>query len=287
MQCETDWSQAPQVTTNFVVDIGNTNIVLAIISTKTVLKHWRIPTEKKATETEIVHELKELFKDLAPLDSIEKIAYIGLATVVPSLKSVWSKAIRIVFDKAPFIVDVSSCNTFKVDYQVPNQIGADRICNVLACQALNMEEAIVIDLGTATTFDIYSQNTYWGGVICPGVLASLKDLSQKASLLSETGEVKLFWNKNIVGKTTDDALRNGILYGSVGQIEAIINQILLDLPMKEPHIVGTGGLSELIGEKTSMIQRFEKDLTLIGLNYFIYLQTRIAKKSKEIKHDSK
>jgi type III pantothenate kinase len=245
---------------HLVVDIGNTNVVLGLFSQGALQKRWRLATRKDATADEALILLKSL------VETPSTVRNTALASVVPSLQPVWTKALSEFFHMQPIEAKYVSCSSFKIDCDYPEQVGADRLCNVLACQSLHIEEAIVIDFGTATTFDIYFRNTYHGGVICPGLLTSMSELARRASRLYE---VELLWNDNIIGKTTDDAIRNGMLYGTLGQVESIIDRILSTTGMRHPEVLATGGMAQLIGAKSTKITRMEEDLTLIGLDYLI------------------
>ncbi len=250
--------------TQLTIDIGNTNIVLGLFVGKKLKNRWRVNTRRDVTIDEIILTLRGLF---SPEElKAGNITQIGLATVVPSLQYQWSRALEVKFNVTPVVMDAVKCTTFSINLDFPGQIGADRLCNILACQALGINEAIVVDFGTATTLDVYSENTYWGGIICPGVQTSLNALAARASKLSE---VELHWNTRIIGTNTDDALRNGILFGTLGQIEYMLGKILKEKPMNSPQVIATGGLAKLFGTKCRKIDHVINDLTLIGLNYLL------------------
>ncbi len=254
---------------NLVIDVGNTHVVIGVFKNRTLRHCWRLNTKKTATADELVLLLNGLLGQ--PANKQPQMKAIALASVVPSVLVPWKTALKNYTQIKPYIVHAENCNTFNIDYRHPEQVGADRLCNVLACQALQIPEAIVIDFGTATTFDIYKDKTYLGGVICPGILTSLKALVRGASRLAE---VTLSWNDNIIGKNTDDALRNGMLYGTLAQIEGLIDIISTESNMGQPAIIATGGLASLVSKKSTKIHRVEKDLTLIGLNHFIELHNK-------------
>jgi type III pantothenate kinase len=249
---------------HLLVDIGNTNIVLGVFTGDTLQHRWRLNTRKDITVDEVGLILKGLTVSDPP--NAPAVDGIAVACVVPSIQFQWIKALGRFYSLTPQTVEPPKCTSFRIDSNTPEQFGGDRLCNILACQALGYTEAIIIDFGTATTFDVYSQQTYWGGVICPGVLASMGSAAKLASRLSE---VELYWNKNVVGKNTDDAFRNGLLFGVVGQIEYFIKQILREIRMENPVVIGTGGLAGLIGKRSPDISIIEEDMTLIGLNYFM------------------
>ncbi len=249
---------------HLVIDIGNTNIVLGTFNGNELTHHWRINTQKEVTVDEVIFTLNGLIgkNSSSPIN----VNHVALASVVPNILYPWSRGLEVFFSKAPLVIQSSQWSFFNLNYSIPQQIGADRLCNILGCQALGIKEAIVVDFGTATTYDIYSENTYWGGVISPGLKSSMMNLVQHASRLAD---IELYWNQSIIGKSTDDALRNGVLYGNLGQVDYIVSQILKEKPMKDPTIIATGGMANLIGEKTNSIKRIERNLTLIGINHFI------------------
>jgi type III pantothenate kinase len=257
------------------VDIGNTNTVLGMFRGGTIERRWRLGTRKDNTVDEIAWQLEGLIG--AERGSIEGVA---LASVVPGLDDSWVRALGTVFGAPPEVLDYSNCLGLELAYEIPRQIGADRLANVLGAHALGHEEGVVIDLGTATTFDVFGRNTYWGGVICPGIQTSMRTLAQNAAKLSE---VELRWTSKAVGKTTDDALRIGILHGTLGQVEYLIREIIAEMRMRHPSVIATGGLAPLIGGRTKAIGLVEPDLTLIGINHLLEGVRGNARKSKQRK----
>jgi len=253
---------------NLVIDIGNTNIVMGTFAKGTITHRWRLNTLKSVTIDELMLTLKGLLQN--DKSEVFKFKNVALASVVPSLNYQWNAALERVTGIKPEIVSPKKCGRLKLDYNDPDEIGADRLCNVMGLQSLGIEQGIIVDFGTATTFDIYSNNTYWGGAICLGIRTSLDELIRRASKLSE---VELYWNSTLIGKNTDDALRNGILFGAIGQIEYIIQKILTELPMENPVIIATGGLAKLVSSHSKIIQQVEEHLTLLGLNHFIKIQS--------------
>jgi type III pantothenate kinase len=164
-----------------------------------------------------------------------------------------------------------------MDYEIPRQIGADRLANVLGAYALGHQQGVVIDLGTATTFDVFGDYSYCGGIICPGIHTSLRSLAQSAAKLSE---VELKWTSTAIGKTTDDALRIGMLMGTLGQVEYLLKAIIKEKGMRNPSIIATGGLAPLLGERSKSIRIIEPDLTLIGINHLLVGKAKQRKRKK-------
>jgi type III pantothenate kinase len=252
------------------VDVGNTQTVMGLFDGSKILKRWRLATRKDITVDEIVLWLRGL---VSP--AVDEAVRPVLASVVPAQDGPWIAALREVFARDPRILDYRDCGGLKLDYEIPSQIGADRLANVLGARALRIDEGIVVDFGTATTFDIFSGGVYHGGVICPGLQSGLRSLTQNAAKLSDT---ELRWPDRAVGRTTDEALRIGILAGSAGSVEHLIKGILRERPMRKPVILATGGLAHWLKGRAPSLKRFESDLTLIGINHLLTTAQAAARK---------
>ena len=189
----------------------------------------------------------------------------------------WARALEDVLGRAPEVLDWSNCLGLKLEYEIPRQIGADRLANVLGAHSLGHKQGVVIDLGTATTYDVFGPDAYYGGIICPGIQSSLRGLAQSAAKLSE---VELKWIDRAVGTTTDDALRIGMLQGTVGQVEYLLKAIFAEKKMRAPSVIATGGLAPLLGGRSKAIHVVEPDLTLIGINHLIDGRSSKGKRRK-------
>jgi type III pantothenate kinase len=244
------------------VDVGNTQTVLGLFDGAKILKRWRLATRKDITVDEISLALKGLAEQ--PLRGRVRAA--ALASVVPAQDGPWTAALGEVFAVVPRVLDHRDCGGLRLDYEIPSQIGADRLANVLGARSLGVREGIVVDFGTATTFDIFSGDTYFGGVICPGLQSGLRALTQNAAKISDT---ELRWPARVTGRTTDEALRSGILAGAVGSVEYLIDEILAEREMRKPEILATGGLAHWLEGRAPSLRRFEPDLTLIGINHLL------------------
>ncbi|MBW8887354.1 MAG: type III pantothenate kinase [Fibrobacteres bacterium] len=264
----------PPLDLRLAVDVGNTNTVIGLFDGKRIVRHWRLPTRKDATVDEIALWLRGLLRPEAELAGIRASA---MASVVPMLDESWAQALEDVLGAAPEILDWSNCLGLRLEYEIPRQIGADRLANVLGAHALGHKQGVVIDLGTATTYDVFGPDCYFGGIICPGIQSSLRGLAQTASKLSE---VELKWIDKAVGTTTDDALRIGMLQGTVGQVEYLLKAIFADKKMRSPSVIATGGLAPLLGGRSRAIHVIEPDLTLIGINHLIDGRSKKRKRKK-------
>lgn len=245
------------------VDVGNTNTVLGMFADGAIARRWRLATRRDTTVDEVSWWLQGLLRD----DAVRgRIAAAGLASVVPALDDIWVQALEGVLGRPPEVLDYSNCLGLELDYEIPRQIGADRLANVLGAHALGHVEGVVIDLGTATTFDVFGKGAYFGGIICPGVQTAMRTLAQNAAKLSE---VELRWPDRAIGKTTDDALRIGIVRGALGQMEYLLRAVIEEKRMRRPSVIATGGLAGLIAGRSRAIGRIEPDLTLIGIHHLL------------------
>lgn len=265
---------APEHDLRLAVDIGNTNTVIGLFDGGRIIHRWRLATRKDATVDEIAMQLHGLLRSDEELRSIRASA---LASVVPAMDDAWAKALTEVFGRAPLILDWTNCLGLKLEYELPRQIGADRLANVLGAHALGHSEGVVIDLGTATTYDVFGKGAYYGGIICPGIQSSMRGLAQSAAKLSE---VELRWIDKAVGTTTDDALRIGMLQGTLGQVEYLLKAIFAERKLRSPTVIATGGLAPLLGGRSRAINAIEPDLTLIGINHLIGGRPGKGKKRK-------
>jgi type III pantothenate kinase len=245
------------------VDIGNTNTVIGLFDGSAVKHRWRLATRKDTTVDEIAMWLRGL---MLSDENLSGIAASAMASVVPALDDSWARALESVFGAPPQVLDYGNCLGLKLDYEIPRQIGADRLANVLGAHALGHKQGVVIDLGTATTYDVFGPDAYYGGIICPGIQSSLRSLAQSAAKLSE---VELRWVDKAVGKTTDDALRIGMLQGTLGQVEYLLKAIFKEKGMRHPSVIATGGLAPLLGGRSRAIGFVEPDLTLMGINHLL------------------
>ncbi len=245
------------------VDVGNTNTVLGMFSDGAITRRWRLATRKDTTVDEVTWWLHGLLRDDA---APGRVSAAGLASVVPALDDIWVRALEGVLGRPPEVLDYANCLGLELDYEIPRQIGADRLANVLGAHALGHTEGVVIDLGTATTFDVFGKGAYLGGIICPGVQTSMRTLAQNAAKLSE---VELRWPEGAVGRTTDDALRIGIVRGAVGQMEYLLRAVIEEKRMRRPFVIATGGLAGLVAGRSRAIGSVEPDLTLIGIHHLL------------------
>ena len=246
-----------------VCDVGNTETTLGLYDGDSLAAHWRIMTDVPRTADEFGLLLRQLLID----EGINPTRVTGacIASVVPRITGPLNAACAAwLKDKPVHLVDGRSKLPIKLDVEEPLTVGADRIVNTLAASRLYQRDAIVVDLGTATTFDcITADGVFLGGVIAPGVLMMAESLSRKTSKLPAT-ELQL--PKQIIGRRTEECIRAGVMYGAAEQIDGLVRRIKADWPRPQPPLViGTGGLSETFTPLCRELERLDPYLTLRGL----------------------
>lgn len=248
-----------------VCDVGNTETTLGIYerASETLRSHWRIMTDVPRTADEYGLLLRQLLID----DGINPTHVTGaaIASVVPRVTLPLAAACRGWLKEKPVhLVDGSSKLPIKLDVEEPLTVGADRIVNTLAASRLYKRDAIVVDMGTATTFDcITADGVFLGGVIAPGVLMMAESLARKTAKLPAT---ELVLPKRVIGRRTEDNIRAGVMFGAAEGIDGIVRRIKKEWPgTTTPWVIGTGGLSETFKPLCKEIDEVDPYLTLRGL----------------------
>lgn len=253
------------------VDIGNTNIVGGLFSGDHLEQTFRLSTAKDRT----VDEYAALFFQLFNLRSVDpaNIDACIVASVVPPATDIVTRAISQVVKVEPLTVGGPGLRTgIRIRYDNPREVGADRIVNAVAAHARFDEAVIVVDFGTATTFDCVSADgEYIGGVIVPGVQVSLDGLLGRAAKLSR---IELSEPPQVIGKNTAHAMQSGILHGYASLVDGLLLKIEAEMGTKCRKIA-TGGLAEKICSHTTLVEEVAPDLTLEGLR-LIYSRNRGA-----------
>ena len=249
-----------------VIDCGNTNTVFALYSYDNSIKKiacWRIHNNSKRTADSYYSWLSQMLK-LSEI-KIDDVTGICIASVVNETLFNIKMFIKKYFKINPLIID-NNIIGLKVNIDNPEEAGADRLVNSFAVKCLKLSPAIVIDFGTATTFDLVGvDGSYDGGIIAPGVNLSLEALYLAAARLPKV-TLKPLSNKNsIIGKNTVNAMESGIYWGYVSMIEGLINKVKILDEYKNYKVIATGGLSDLFKKSLPCIDYIEEDLTLIGL----------------------
>lgn len=259
------------------VDIGNTNITLGLfkfkanIVEKNPVKIWRIATSKKKTVDE--YAIKIL--DILHYSAIDEkgIKSIAVASVVPSLDNVFDELTKIYFKKKAFFITSKKSGGLKFPYGNPEEVGADRIADAVAVYKMYGGPAIVIDFGTATTFDcIDKKGSYLGGAIAPGPVISAESLTQRTAKLPL---VNINLPQHSIGRSTVECIQSGLYYGYVGLVKEILLRLKKSMS-SNVKVVATGGLAGLISKEINEIKNIVPELTLEGIR--IIWQKETAKK---------
>jgi type III pantothenate kinase len=248
------------------IDVGNTNIVLGVFDGARLTESWRLVTMRERTSDELGILITHLFErsqiDLACVEGII------LSSVVPPLTRTLEEMCERYFARDPLTVDPATNTGMPVLYQPVSDVGADRIVNAVAAYETfgrgSHSPLIVVDFGTATTFDAISKRgEYLGGVICPGIGISADALFQRAARLPRVDVRK---PPAVIGQTTVTSMQSGLFFGYVAMVDGIVTRIRGELEDGERAIcIATGGMAEVIAAETTTIQRVEPDLTLQGL----------------------
>lgn len=242
------------------IDIGNTNIVLGLFRERELVHHWRVGTRRDETSDEYGILLKNLFEVVG----VPRSAVSGMiiASVVPPLQPVFEELARDYFQVAPVVVGPGIRTGMPVLYDNPREVGADRIVNAVAAYETYGGPAIVVDFGTATTFDAVSaKGEYLGGVIAPGIGISAEALFERAAKLPR---VEIARPKGIIAKNTVGSMQVGLFYGYIGLVDGIVRRMIKEME-REPVVVGTGGLAHLILAESETVQQIDPLLSLKGL----------------------
>ncbi|QYR21642.1 type III pantothenate kinase [Paenibacillus sp. sptzw28] len=243
-----------------VVDVGNTNIVLGIYKGEKLLHHWRLSTNRSATVDEygiMIHNLFHLAG--ATLDQMDGVI---ISSVVPPLMRTLEQLCAKYLRKVPLIVGPGVKTGLNIRYENPREVGADRIVNSVAGIEKYGTPLIVVDFGTATTFDyIDAGGNYLGGAIVPGIGISTEALYQRAAKLPR---IELVKPKSVIGRNPVTSMQAGIIFGYAGQVDGIVRRIRSEFNVT-PRVIATGGLAELISAESETIEEVDPLLTLEGL----------------------
>jgi type III pantothenate kinase len=262
------------------LDVGNTNTVLGLyrLASDELITHWRISTLR----TQTADEYGVLFLNLFAMRKVEatEVSAIIISSVVPPLESTLRQVCERYFNLKPMFVEPGIKTGMPILVDNPTEVGADRLVNSVAAFGRYGGPCIVVDFGTATTFDVISaKGEYMGGAIAPGLAISAEALFARAARLSRVDVKK---PAKVVGTNTVAAVQSGLYYGYIGLVDGILERILNDTRGPDsaaPKIIATGGLAHLIIDDSRFIQTVDDMLTIDGLR-LIYERNRVAK----IKH---
>lgn len=250
------------------IDIGNTNIVLGTYREEELVACWRLATDVHKMADEYAVLLHSLFSNEGLSKSEIKGA--AISCVVPPLLPIFQEICREHLRVEPLVVGPGIKTGVRILIDNPRELGADRIVNAIAARRLYGTPAIVIDFGTATTFDVISrEGDYLGGAIAPGIGISAEALYREAAQLPR---IELTVPKKVIGKNTVASMQSGVLFGYVALVEGMVERIEEELG-EEAKVIATGGLAGVIARETSTIQLVNLNLTLEGLR-LIYEMNR-------------
>jgi len=250
-----------------VIDIGNTNTSLGVFDGETLVAHWRLTTARSRTVDEWGVHARNLFS-LADLN-VKSIDAITIASVVPPLNFTLKQMAEVYFHLTPLFIDHLVDTGVPILYEPPSDVGADRIVDAVAAIHKYGAPCIVVDFGTATTFDAINENgEYLGGVITPGITISSDALFERAAKLPR---VEIRRPAKVIGSATIEAMQSGLYHGYVGLVDGILKKMVEELG-GSPKVIATGGLAPLIAKGSSFIELVDETLTLEGLR-LVYQRT--------------
>ena len=240
------------------IDVGNTEVTLGLFDGRRLVRSFRLSSETRRTTDELALLFGQVFPELD--QPVERHA--AIASVVPAGTAAYVEAASRRCGRQPLVVSAGIPTGVEIEYRDPHSAGADRIANAAAALRLYGAPIIIVDFGTATTFDvILKERRYAGGVIAPGIITGAEHLIRRAARLSA---FELRAPERVVGRSTEESLQAGVFYGAVGQVDAIVRRIAAEERIR-PMVVATGGLASAIAAYSETIEKVDPDLTLHGL----------------------
>lgn len=249
------------------IDLGNTNITFGLYRGENLLRTWSLSTDLHRTPDEYEIQIDNLFQRAG--HSPVEVDAVVLSNVVPPLQAAYERIVRNLFGVSPYHVSAVNGDT-GLTFAVPNpaEIGSDRVANAVACNYHYGGPAIVVDMGTATTFDVLSAaNEFMGGAIAPGLQISSEALHERAAKLPR---VQLTPPPTAIGRNTVHAMQSGTVYGYVGLVRGLVHQIRQEM-QAEAKVIATGGLAQIVADLSGIVDVVNPHLTLEGLR-LVYLR---------------
>ncbi len=248
------------------IDVGNTQTTLGLFDGEDIVEHWRISTDPRRTADELAVLMQGLMGSHPIVSAEDQVAGLAICSSVPAVLHELREVTRRYYGDVPAVIVEPGVKTgVHVLMDNPKEVGADRIVNALAANHLYGGPCIVVDFGTATTFDaINERGDYVGGAIAPGIEISVEALGVRGAQLRK---IELARPRNVIGKNTVEGMQSGILYGFAGQVDGLVTRMAKELA-KDPEdvqVIATGGLATLVLGEATVIDVHEPWLTLIGL----------------------
>jgi type III pantothenate kinase len=261
-----------------VIDIGNTNVVIGVYDNEKLVEHFRIGTDIEKTVDEyaiLINGLLSIRKGL----TLDQIKGVIISCVVPPLLLTFHALCEKFIGVEPIIVEPGIRTGMPILYENPAELGADRIVNAVSGYETYRRSLIIVDFGTATTFDyVTKKGEYVGGAIVPGIMVSLEALFERASKLPR---VELLKPESVIGRNTVHAMQSGIIFGYASLVDGIVRRMKKEIG-DDPYVVATGGLAGLIYDVSETIDVIDEFLTLRGLR-ILYEKNKDMKKKKKKK----
>lgn len=252
-----------------VLDVGNTNITLGLYE-GTALRHiWRLQTLHQRTADEYGLMVRQLLANAGV--AVGQVSDVIAASVVPALTRTVDELVESTFGRAPLVVGPGLKSGMPILYDQPKDVGADRIVNAVAAYERYRTACIVVDFGTATTFDsVTERGEYAGGAIAPGIIISMEALFTRAAKLPK---VDIARPRGVVGKSTVESMQAGIYFGYVGLVDGLVRRMRAEMKADPVRVIATGGLASSVARDSETIEEVDDALTLEGLR-LIYERNR-------------
>ena len=251
-----------------VIDVGNTNTSLGVYRGEELIAHWRLTTNPARTVDEYGVHARNLF-ELAQVD-FKAIDAIAIASVVPPLNYTLKRMAEVYFQLTPLFIDETTDTGLRILYEPASDVESDRIVDAVAAIRKYGSPCIVVDFGTATTFNaINSRGEYLGGAITPGIMISSEALFSRTAKLPR---VDIKRPSRVIGSSTVTAMQSGLYYGFVGLVDGVLGKMIEEIGAR-PRVIATGGLAPLIATGSKFIELVDETLTLEGLR-LVYERTR-------------
>lgn len=251
-----------------VIDAGNTNITLGVFEGEDLIAQWRMVTDHDKGGDEYAADLRNHFESTNV--DLTKIEAVVIASVVPPLDQTLTRMVQECFQLTPLFVNHTVDTGLKILYEAPGDVGADRIVDAVAAVTKYGAPCIVVDFGTATTFNaVNAAGEYLGGVIAPGLMISAEALFLRAAKLPR---VEIKRPEKVIGSSTVGAMQSGLYHGYAGLVDGVLEKMIEEMSTR-PRVIATGGLAPVIANASKFIEKVDSTLTLDGLR-LVYERTR-------------